>query len=91
MANRMYSGIWEGIKNLPVGTPLQVRVPPAIAKRVIQAVKKEKTREVAVMRKLGERTPGPLVVKQVPERGNSGKLTGFIILEFSLSFDMTKL
>ena len=90
MANRMYSSIWKGIKNLPVGTPLQVRVPPAIAKRVIQAVKKEKTREVAVMRKLGERTPGPLIIKQAAEV-KAGKTTNFIILEFSLSFDMTKL
>lgn len=64
---RVYEPLWNKIKQLwPAEVPVKVHV-TAVA-RVRQAVRKEKSREVAFMRTVGELTYGPLVdrVQELP-------------------------
>lgn len=80
---RQYTPIWEKIKKAKRNEVVMVRCHEQSAARVIQAVRKEKSREVALKKKLGMKYPSPLiVVKKVdPDRKDS------CILEFSLSYN----
>ena len=85
---RQYESIWIAIKALPVGEELAVRVHATAAKRVIQAVKLEKTKEVSLKKKVGMMRQGPLVIRQEADRKGSSE---HATLCFSLAWDATKL
>lgn len=87
---RQYQAIWEAIKQAAPGTPVKVKVHYTAEKRLIQAVRKEKTTEVAVEKKVGMMTAGPLVNTSESEIID-GKVTGFVIIRFSLAWDASKL
>jgi hypothetical protein len=81
---RMYQEIWEQIKAAPTGKIIQVKCHKDNAGRIIQAVKKEKTAEVAVKKKIGMLRQGSLIItKSVQEEA--------VIISFHLNFDGTKL
>jgi hypothetical protein len=83
---RQYQEIWEQIKKLPVGQELRVRCHPSAVKRIIQAVRKEKTAEVGTRKKLEMLRAGPLKNRQVVEDDGA-----IVSIYFSLEYDGTKL
>lgn len=83
---RQYESIWLEIKKQPVGKEVQVRVHSDAAKRLVQAVKLEKTKEVAVKKKVGMLHQGPLKIRIVAVA--NGVHTDIF---FSLIWDGTKL
>jgi hypothetical protein len=85
---RQYQAIWEAIKKLPVKQELAVRVHSSAVSRVKQAVKLEKTKEVAVKKKVGMMRPGPLVIRVAADTKVG---SDFKIIYFSLSWDGSKL
>ena len=85
---RQYQSIWEAIKKLPVKDELAVRVHATAVKRVKQAVKLEKTKEVATKKKIGMMRPGPLVIRITADLKSS---SDFKIIYFSLAWDGSKL
>lgn len=85
---RQYESIWLAIKALPVGEELGVRVHITATKRVIQAVKLEKTKEVSVKKKVGLMRQGPLVIRQAEDTKGSSE---YCTLHFKLAWDGTKL
>ncbi len=86
---RMYESIWQGIKELPTKEELPVRIHRDAAARLIQAVKLEKTKEVAVKKKLGLLRPGRLIVRRTEDTLH--KSPNFSIVYFSLREDYSKL
>jgi hypothetical protein len=87
---RMYQSIWEAIKGKQPGEVTAVRCHPSAVKRIIQAVKKEKTGEVAIKKKIGMFAAGPLDIKHNPEFVG-GKSTGMTVISFKLLWDGSKL
>lgn len=85
---RQYESIWLAIKALPVGKELAVRVHATAARRVIQAVKLEKTKEVSPRKKIGMMRQGNLVIRQAEDTKGSSE---YATLYFSLAWDGTKL
>lgn len=87
---RQYESIWVEIKKLPVKKELAVRVHITAKKRIIQAVKLEKTKDVAVKKKLELPRPGTLKIR-VTEDTTAKKDVDFVIVYFSLLWDSGKL
>lgn len=87
---RQYQRIWLAIKKLPAKQELAVRTHRTAEKRLIQAVKLEKTKEVAVKKQVGMLTAGPLVIR-VSEDDSSKKHPDFVIVYFSLKWDYSNL
>lgn len=87
---RQYESIWLAIRAKQPGEVTQIRCHPDAVARIIQAVRKEKTKTVSVRRKLSILTAGPLITTFNPEVVD-GKLTGFMLISFSLSYDGSKL
>lgn len=85
---RQYQSIWLAIKALPVKQELAVRVHNSAISRVKQAVKLEKTKEVAVKKKVGMLRPGPLLIRVTADSKAS---SDFKIIYFSLEWDGSKL
>jgi len=88
---RRYEQIWLTIKSKQPGEVVTIRCHPSAVKTIIQAVKKEKTREVSVKRKIGMLTAGPLEICHNPEFDKQGKPTGMTLITFKLSWDGSKL
>jgi hypothetical protein len=89
---RRYEAIWLAIKSKQPGEVVDVRCHPSAVKTIIQAVKKEKTKDVAVKKKIGMLCAGPMVITNNPEFDPvSKKPTGLIIISFKLQWDGTKL
>lgn len=86
---RQYESIWLAIKQLPVKKELAVRVNKDAERRLIQAVKLEKTKEVAVKKKVGMLRPGPLVIRVTADTVKNNP--EFCVIYFSLLWDGTKL
>lgn len=86
---RQYESIWLGIKALPTRDELPVRVHKDAAKRLIQAVKLEKTKEVAVKKKIGMLRPGRLIVRRTEDTVKQHP--DFAVIYFSLREDYSKL
>ena len=86
---RQYQKIWLEIKKLPVGRELAIRTHCTAKARVIQAVKLEKTREVATKKKVGMMREGPLVIRPTTDTIKHDE--EFVIIYFSLAWDATKL
>lgn len=57
---RMYEPIWQTIKDAGVGKETIIRTRTEAVRRLIQAVRKEKTMDVAIRDKIGMLTEGPL-------------------------------
>lgn len=87
MAKRMYTPIWEAIKKAPVGTPVEVRVSVDSYRTLVQAVKKEKNREVGIKKKVGMLTAGRMVIASKPDATRKG----YLVVSFSLEWDGSKL
>lgn len=87
MAKRMYTPIWEAIKAAPVGTPVEVRIRQESYKTLVQAVKKEKNREVGIKKKVGLLTAGRMVIATKPD----AKKPGYLVVSFSLEWDGSRL
>jgi hypothetical protein len=85
----MYQKIWLAIKALPDSKELAVRTHRTAEKRVIQAVKLEKTKEVAVKKQVGMLTQGPLVIRVGADSVKSD--SDFVVIYFSLKWDYSKL
>lgn len=89
---RQYQAIWEAIKAKQPGEPVDIRCHPSAVKTIIQAVKKEKNRDVGIKNKLGMLTAGPLSIAHNPEFDPASKKpTGKIIISFKLQWDGSKL
>ena len=86
---RQYERIWLAIKELPIGGELAVRVHVSAKARLIQAVKLEKTKEVAIKRKLGLPRQGPLCIRVGEDTPKNSR--DAVIVYFKLSWDGTKL
>lgn len=84
---RKYEAIWKAIKATKVGAPVAVRVHESAVHTLIQAVKKEKTNEVAQKKQLGMRHAGKLIVTKEADN----KKVGFVIVSFSLEWDGERL
>lgn len=82
---RQYEKIWIELKKLPVGAELGVRTHHTAAKRLIQAVKLEKTKEVAVKKKIGMMRAGPLKIRTTTDESEH------VVVYFSLTWDGSKL
>lgn len=89
-SQRQYESIWNAIKSADPTKPIQIRCHPNAVKTIIQAVKKEKTRECGVRGKLGMLRQGKLEIVHNPEVVD-GKLTGKAMITFKLQWDGTKL
>lgn len=89
---RRYEAIWLSIKSKQPGEPTDVRCHPSAVKTIIQAVKKEKTKDVAVKKKIGMLCAGPMEIIHNPEFDPvTRKATGLVIITFKLTWDGTKL
>ncbi len=88
---RMYSSIWQAIRAADVGTHTLVRVHTSSVERVIQAVRKEKSRETAVKRGIGMLRPGPMDVTHNPEVVDGKVNPDYSIIKFSLQWNGNKL
>ena len=86
---RQYERIWLEIKKLPVGDELAIRTHATAVARVKQAVKHEKTKEVAIKKKVGMMRQGPLVIRTTDDTVKNSE--EFKIIYFSLEWDGTKL
>lgn len=86
---RQYERIWLEIKELPVKKELPVRIHATATRRLIQAVKLEKTKDVAVKKKLELPRPGRMKIRVAPDTVK--KDSSFVIVYFSLEWDGTKL
>lgn len=89
---RQYQRIWESIKEKEPGKVTEVAIHTSAVSRLIQAVKKEKNRDVGIKKQLGLLRPGPLQISQRKEIDRAtGKETGRMIVSFLLPFDGSKL
>lgn len=86
---RQYERIWLEIKKLPVKEELPVRVHADAKARLIQAVKLEKTRDVATKKKIGMLRPGMLKIRWTEDTVK--KDPQFVVVYFSLLWDGSKL
>ena len=86
---RQYECIWLELKKLPVKEELAVRVHADARRRLVQAVKLEKTKEVAVKKKVGMPRPGLLSIRWTEDTVK--KDPQFVIVYFSLLWDGSKL
>lgn len=86
---RQYERIWVELKKLPVKTEIAVRVHSTAERRIIQAVKLEKTKEVAVKKKLVMPRQGTLKIRVTEDTVK--KDVDFVIVYFSLLWDGSKL
>lgn len=87
---RKYQPIWEAIKTASIQRPVQVACHPDYARTLIQAVKKEKTIDVAIRKRLALPRQGTLKISKEPETINN-RLTGRIVVSFILKWDGTQL
>lgn len=87
---RLYQGVWNAIKAKPVGEAVEVRTHSSNVQRLIQAVKKEKNRDVGIKNKLGMLCPGDLRITHNPELVK-GKVSEHSIVKFVLQWDGSKL
>jgi len=87
---RQYERIWLELKKIPVKQEVAVRIHATAERRIIQAVKLEKTKDVAVKKKLGLPRPGTLKIR-VTEDTTPKKDVDFVIVYFSLLWDGSKL
>lgn len=85
--SRKYAPIWKAIKAAKVGEPVAVRVHESAVRTLVQAVKKEKTREVATKKKLGMRFAGNLIILQEEDT----KKAGYFVVKFTLDWDGERL
>lgn len=86
---RQYERIWLELKKLPVKEELPVRVHAEARARLIQAVKLEKTKEVATKKKVGMPRAGLLKIRWTDD--SVKKDPQFCIVYFSLLWDGSKL
>lgn len=82
----MYTKIWLLIQAADPGVEIPVKCPADNVRRLVQAVRKEKTKRVALRKKLGMLRPGQLKhrVEEVPDSNQA-------IIYFHLPFDGTKI
>ena len=86
---RQYESIWLQIKTVPTKQEVAVRVHCDASKTLIQAVKLEKTKQVAVKKRLGILTQGHLNIRVTED--TQKKCADFCIIYFSLKWDYSKL
>jgi len=86
---RQYERIWLTLKELPVKEELPVRIHADARKRLIQAVKLEKTKEVAIKKRLDIPRAGLLKIRWTEDTVR--KDPQFVIVYFSLLWDGSKL
>lgn len=84
---RQYESIWLAIKEVETGVEVPVRVHSSARKRLIQAVKLEKTKEVAGKRQVGMPCAGRMKISWAA----CEKDAAFVIIKFSLMWDTSKL
>lgn len=84
---RKYQPIWIALKAAKVGVVVPVRCHESAVATVIQAVKKEKTGEVADKRRLGMAFAGPMKI----EVEKCKKHVEFVVVNFSLEWDGERL
>ena len=83
----LYSKLWKIIDAAETGAEIPVSCQTDAVKRIIQAVRKEKTKNVALRKKLGMLRQGPLKSRVVQDETDSTKST----IYFSLEWDGRKL
>lgn len=83
----MYSKLWKLIDAAETGAEIPVRCQAEAARRIIQAVRKEKTKNVALRKKLGMLRQGPLKSRIVVDTTDAQQVT----IYFSLEWDGRKL
>jgi hypothetical protein len=86
---RQYERIWVELKKIPVKQEIAVRIHATAERRLIQAVKLEKTKDVAVKKKLELPRPGKLKIRVTEDTVK--KDVSFVIVYFSLLWDGSKL
>lgn len=86
---RQYERIWLAIKKVDTGTEVPIRVHATAKRRLIQAVKLEKTKEVATKKKIGMLRQGPLAIRVTTDSIKND--ASFVIIYFKLHWDGTKL
>ena len=84
---RQYESIWLAIKAAETESPVLIRVHHTAERRLIQAVKLEKTKEVAVKKQLGLPRQGRLGISSKVGEKNPD----FRIISFHLRWDSSKL
>lgn len=82
---RKYENIWIMLRDHPTQT-LKLRVHNSHADTVVQAVKKEKTKDNMTRKKLGMPYFGPLKIKRTPSTN-----INFTDIEFKIAYDLNKL
>lgn len=83
---RMYAKVWKLISAADTGVEIPVRCQAEAVRRIVQAVRKEKTAEVAMRKKLGLLRQGRLL-----HRTELVKNTTQVIIYFKLEFDGRKI
>ena len=86
---RQYESIWKKIKLVDTGAEVAIRVHCDARATLIQAVKLEKTKEVAVKKKLGILTQGRMKIRVTED--TQQRHADFCIIYFALSWDNSKL
>lgn len=81
---RMYQPIWNTIKKARFNTEVPIKVHKSMEKTLIQAVRKEKAAECAIMRKIGEPTYGSLSNRTVTDPSSPDT---HIIIYFKLDWN----
>jgi len=84
---RQYESIWLEIKRVDTGKEVPVRIHASARKRLIQAVKLEKTKEVAPKKQVGMfKRQGPLKIRVE----QCARDAAFVVVFFSLTYDASK-
>lgn len=88
---RMYESIWKQLKAVDVGIPVAVKIHASASRRLIQAVKKEKTIETAQKKKLGMRFAGKMDIDICACEVTDKDFKTHVIVKFTLTWDGQRL
>lgn len=83
---RKYAAIWQQLKKVPVGQEVPVKCHATMVKTLKQAVMKEKSRETADLKRIGEMYAGKMEI-----RVEAAAPTGYVIVFFKLQWDGTRI
>lgn len=78
---RKYQKLWHEIKKAPIAVGVTVRAPVAIVPAVIRGLRKEKSKECVVKKRIGMLRPGELLVEISDDSSPSYKLITFKLKE----------
>jgi len=80
---RKYQPIWDSIKKARFNTEVPIRIHKNMEQTLIQAVRKEKAMDNAVLRRIGSPSYGNLSNRTVSDRTNPD----FVIVYFKIAFN----